>query len=397
MPLEYFMQFINIDPLLFNGIDINNCVYVESPLCNFHWDQYSTGRQMYNREQLAECICAAYDKVANYLGVKPTLQWETEEIVVEPHWFYQNSKLPATEMTFRTKWNNVKEFGQRLLKKQETVALTYEIVGVNDFTSYADFTTTVPADHNVCDIRAFSSGHEISPITLLSYDENTRLASFRIASWNLVKTELYLKRTWGTAQKVTCDMSNFLNEIDVYYDMIDPCKPAVEIIYPESHTCTNNCREKRQPACARIIDACNGYFKIIPQKYDSTGCVIDGSDCCYCSTPVRLRVHYRAGCHAPCNAQCDASCKCRQLLNIVSMLAACCLDSYPFCNCDCMSTNITKYQINTAFVPKDGDRWNIAASIRNELVGGFGTRVGEIEALLMLNQIINSEQFCARE
>jgi hypothetical protein len=394
--LEYFMQFMNIDPLLFNSIDISQCVYTEEGHCNFFWDQYNTGRQMYNREQLAECLCSAYDRVSNYLGVKPTLQWECDEIIIEPHWFYHNASIPVKEMLLRTRWNNIQEFGQRLLKKEETVTLTYETVALNDFFSYADFTTTVPENHNVCDIRAYTGEYEIGPIKLLSYDEDTRIATFRIASWNLVKPELYLKRSWGVMKKVTCQTVNFLTEIDVYYDMVDPCKPAVEIIYAENHKCSGNCKFDTQPGCARLIDSCNGYFTIYPQKYDENGCAVDGSD--YCGgCPYKIKVYYRAGCHKECTNKCDSSCHCKQLLDIVSMLAAGCLDEYPLCHCECMSANITKWQTNTALIPKDGDRWNIAASIRNELIGGFGTKLGEIEALVRLNQIANSEQFCTRE
>lgn len=396
IPLEHFMQFVNIDPLLFNSIDISKCVYVDDKYCNFYWDQYNTGRQMYNREQLAEQICSAYDRVSNYLGVKPSLQWETDELTIDSHWFYNNSSMPIQSMKFRTKWNNIYEFGQRLLKKQETVPLVYEVVAANDFFSYADFTTTVPANHKVCDIRAYSDGYEIAPIKLISYNEDTRVAVFRISSWNLVKTELYLKRRWNETKPVTCKIENFLDEIDVYYDMVDICKPAIEIIYADKHLCTNNCKDSVQPACARLIDACNGYFTIQPQTYNDEGCVIDGTTS-FCALPYKLKVHYRAGCHSDCTNTCDSSCTCRQLLDVVSMLAACGLDSYPLCHCECVSANITAWQVNTALIPKDGDRWNIAASIRNELVGGFGTKVGEIEALLRLNQIANSENFCTRE
>lgn len=394
IPLEYFMQFINIDPLLFNGIDITRCAYVEDSFCNFFWDQYNTGRQMYNREQLAESLCSAYDRVANYLGVKPTLQWITDEIVIEPHWFY-NTSMPIETMKLRTKWNGVKEFGQRLLKKQETATLTYEAVGDNDFPSYAEFSTIVPENHNVCDVRAYSGEYEIAPIQLLSFNTETRVATFRIASWNLVIPALYLKRTWGATNKTSCQLTNFLVTIDVYYDMVDPCKPTVELIYNDRHKCAGSCKNSIQPACANLIDSCNGYFTVRPQSYNDIGCVVDGGS--YCGVPYKLKVHYRAGCHNDCTTTCDSSCHCRQLLDVVSMLAACGLDSYPLCQCECMSANITKWQANTALIPKDGDRWNIAASIRNELVGGFGTKVGEIEALLRLNQIANSEQFCTRE
>ncbi len=398
MPLEYFMEFINIDPLLFNGIDISQCVYIEEGHCNYFWDQFNSGRQMYNREQLADCICSAYDRVANYIGVKPTLQWETDEIVIEPHWFYQNGTMPVEHNLFRTKWNNVKEFGQRLLQFQETVPLNYEMVPANDFTSYAEFTITIPSGLEVCDVRVYSQGFEIAPIKLQSYDDVTRVAIFRIASWNLVKPNLYAKRSWKETQTVTCQLTNFLQEIDVFFDRVDPCKPAVEIIYPSNHSCTRNCKDSRQPACARLIDSCNGYFKIIPQSYDENGCVTNSDNSCgLCTCPYKIKVHYRAGCNADCKLGCDASCKCRQLLEVVSMLAACCLDAYPLCNCECSSGNIQRWQSNTALIPKDGDRWNIAASIRNELVGGFGSKIGEIEALLRLNQIVNSEQFCTRD
>lgn len=397
MPLEYFMDFMGIDPLLFNGINLAPCVWVEDSSCQFYWDQWNSGRQMYNREQLTDCICSAYDKVANYVGTKPTLQWETETIEVDKHWFYRNGNLPIEEILFRTKWNQIKEFGQQLLIYKETVEINYEEVGPDDFTSYAQLTTVVPDDYDVCDIQLQAQGFVIEPYDLVSFDENTRVATIRVASWNLVNPSLYARRSWKQVQTVSCEIENFLTELEVWYDTVDKCKPAIEIIYPDTHYCTQSCKDSTQPACARITDACNGYFKIIPQSYDEDGCVIDGSDCSVCSTPYKIKIHYRAGCHKPCDEKCDSRCHCRQLIEVVSMLAACCMDEYPLCNCGCMAANIIKWQVNTAFMPKNGDRWAIAASIKNEMVGGFGSKIGEIEAMLRLNQLIASENFCTRE
>lgn len=398
MPLEYFMNFMNIDPLLFNGINISPCVWTDESSCQFYWDQWNSGKQMYNREQLADCICSAYDKVANYLGTKPTLQWETETIEIDKHWFYRNGNLPIEEILFRTKWNNVKEFGQQLLEFHETATLTYEVVAADDFTSYAEFTTVVPPDKNVCDIQLHSQGFVIEPYDLIEFNEDSRVATIRVSSWNLVNPSLYARRSWKQPQTVTCDIANFLTEIDVYFDSIDPCKPAIEIIYPDNHECNNSCKDSIQPACARITDACNGYFKIVPQAFDEDGCVIeDEGNCAICSTPYKIKIHYRAGCHKACDSKCNSQCHCRQMIEVVSMLAACCLDEYPLCNCSCMSANILKWQVNTAFVPAKGDRWVVAASIKNEMVSGFGSKIGEIEAMLRLNQLIASENFCTRE
>lgn len=398
MPLEYFMDFMGIDPLLFNGINLSPCVWVEDNSCQFYWDQWNSGRQMYNREQLADCICSAYDKVSNYLGTKPSLQWETDVIEVDKHWFYHHNNLPIEEILFRAKWNNIKEFGQQLLIFEETVTLTYEVVGNDDFTSYAEFTTIVPNDYNVCDIQLQSQGYVIEPYDLIEFDEDSRVATIRVASWNLVNPSLYARRSWKSNQTVTCEIGNFLTELEVWYDMVDKTKPQVEIFYPDNHYCVRNCKDFCQPACTRITDACNGYFKIVPQRYNEEGEIIDNEfNCSLCSTPYKIKIHYRAGCAKPCDAKCDSRCYCKQMIEAVSMLAACCLDEYPLCNCGCMAANIIKWQTNTAFVPVKGDRWSIAASIKNEMAYGFGSRIGEIEAMLRLNQLFETENFCTRE
>ena len=399
-PLEYFMDTMNIDPLLFNGIDISQCIYQNDSYCNFFWDQYNSGRQMYNREQLAQCLCSAFDRVSQYIGVKPVLTWECDTIEVPNNWF-TNSQLGVnvSNLMLRTNWNMVKDFGQRLLTKLETTNLTYNAVGDDNFSEEATFTITLPESLETCDIKAYftDTDFEIEPIYLVSFDEETREAIYKINSWNLLNPDLYIKRSWKNNVPYSCDISNFVTEIDVYSETIDICKPQAMIIYKDSHTCTNACTDNEQPACVRLIDNCNGYFGITPQKYNDEGCVINGYDCNICSIPYKVKVWYRAGCFKPCNEKCDSYCYCRNLIDTVSILAACCLDEYPNCECACMSMTIQKWQAQTSLIPKTGDRWNLPASIRNELGSGFGTKVGEIEVILRLNQMLASENLCTRE
>lgn len=401
IPLEWFARFINIDPLLFNGIDISHCApYDYRPLCNFYWGQWNQGKEMYNREQLAECICSAYERVSNYLGVRPTLQWECEEIELQANWFTQQPPGTYIEnMTFKTKWSHVKEFGQRKLAYIQTVTLEYMFSGDDQFSEEAFFTIVVPDDIDVCDIHAYFQGgtYEIEPIELISYDECSREAKFRIDSWNLVRPELYIRRSWKEECPVKCTLDNFVTQIDVYSDSPDLCKPQVEILYPENHSCKKSCRDNVQPACVRIIDHCNGYFKIVPQTFDENGCVTEGQPCACCGCPYKIRIWYRAGCSSDCKGNCKTDCYCKELINAVNLLATVCLDEYPNCECGCISQNIQKWQVQTSLIPKNGDRWNLPASLRNEMATGFGTKVGEIEALLRLNQILASEQFCSRE
>lgn len=398
IPLEYFAQTMGIDPLVFNSIDLNQCVYMEQHHCDFYWDQYPTGRNMYNREQLAECLCSAYDKVSNYLGVKPTLQWECDTIDLQNHWFHNNPPgRPIEEMVFRTKWNMVKEFGQKQDTFIDTVSIDYEIHP--EFPSYATFSVVVPDGIDVCDIKAYfkNTRYEVEPIELEHYDEETREAQFVVDSWLLALPSKYMKRSWNGECKISCNLDNFAKTLDVFAEHVSDCLPQVELIYPEGHSCSNNCRDCKQPACVRVIDSCNGYFKIVPQTYDENGCVTDNSTCPLCTQPYKMKVWYRAGCHKHCTDNCDSYCYCHQLIETVNILAACCLDEYPDCDCGCVSRNITKWQAQTALISKNNDRWSIPASIRNEMSGGFGTKYGEIEALLRLNQLISSEQFCNRE
>lgn len=394
--LNGFAEFANIDPLLFNCIDISSCVHNYQANCEHFWTQWKS-REMYNQEDLAECLCFAYERVKQFTGISPTLEWQCEEIEIESNWFTNVPPgIHIANMTFRTDYGMIKEFGQRLFEKLDTVDLIYVDNDGDTFNEEAVLRYTVPDDVPICDLKIYHTGtdYEICPIEIVLFEEKSRVIEIKIDAWNLIKPEKYMTRSWLPIRGfIACDEENFVLDVDIYKDTVDPCKPQIEIIYPDNHQCGNSCRDNIQPACVRLIDKCNGYFQIVPQKFDCDGCVIEGDPCNMCACPYKIKIHYRAGCHSDtCTGQCDDNCRCKMLHRAVYMLASVCLPSYS-CNCECMDGEIQQWQQNTSLVSTDSKaRWNIPASLKNNIQ--LGLTWGELSAQMLLDQI--GEEFCCR-
>lgn len=390
-----FYIFFNGDPIAFNGMYLS-CISLPASICGDEdiWEQHE---MPLSREKLAQLVLQAENDVASVLGTFVKPKWVTEEIEVPTSW-HGRTKLgiPLADITFKTKHRYIRRFGQQDLKKiVEAVALTYVDRDGDGYDEVATFSFTLPEDSNLCDIKLYfpNTTYEIGTANVISYDVETRVANYEIDSWLLVKPELYINRKFAKTETAidACDSDNFVLTIDIWEDALDTCKPAVEFVYDE-HTCTTNCRENRQPGCAKILDKCEGKFKVSAQRYDDDGCVADGVTCAVCSVPKKIIVHYQAGCHSDSclPGQCDTDCFCNELEWIVFKLAASNLP-YPTCDCGCIQSVLRTMQQETSLVVKREERvLNYPGWMKNEAI--FGTSVGKIEAAIDLLRV--AEKFC---
>lgn len=391
-----FYKFFYGDPLSFNGL-YPNCVPSQPTLCGDDdiWTQYDFGL---SRDILAKLVLQAENNVASALGTFVKPKWVREEIEIPANWFNPSQRgKPINQMIFTTKYSYIKRFGQQSLSKiLDGVEITYQDDDNDSFFETALSIFTLPENSNLCDLKFYfhNTRHEIGKPNLISYDEDTREVILSFDIWLLVKPELYINRTFRKTDSAidACDIDNFITEFDVWEDTVDTCKPSVEFIYDETHSCSTGCKENKQPGCAISVDACEGRFKVNPQSYDEDGCVIDGKYCGICSIPKKIVVYYQAGCHSnSCGiGDCDTECFCTELEWIVFKLAA---SYFPVANCDCpcFSNVLKAMQQETSLIIKTEERiYNYPSWVRNEAI--FGTAVGQIEAALDLLRI--QEKFC---
>lgn len=384
--LNNFYKFMNADPLSFNGMYLS-CLPTTNTLCGDEdiWSQYE---MPLSREKLAELVKIAEFEVEDALGTPVSPKWIKEEINIPKAWFNEQTSIPLSKLIFKTKKHNIIRFGQQRLEKIiSSVEITYKDLDEDGFNESAEITFQLPEDEQLSDIKLYfyDTNYEITGFIITSYDEDSRQVIVNIDSWLLVKPELYFKRFFnntGTAIDA-CNSDNFVEFIDIWVDSVDICKPSIEFVYNEFHQCNGSCQENKQPGCAVVVDKCVGTFKVNLQSYDEeTGCVIDKT-VSMCSKPNKIIVYYQAGCY-------DNDALCSQLEDIVFKLVAA-RYPYPNCDCKCVQSVLQSLAQNTSLYVKDEKiLYRYPSSVM--VNANFGTAVGEIEASIGINRLL--EEFC---
>ena len=389
--IDDFATWAGLDPLYFSGLDITACGLEDNSICNLFWSQYSRQGWAYSRETLAQNIFEAENKIHEQLEtfVKPT--WVLGEEIEIADFFDRklSGNIGLENMTFKTKNKMINHFGRRESVLHDTPVIVYSDDDTDGYEESARVTVTYTTVPDLCDVKFYFTGHngdskwEICPVSLESYDSTTGVTVYHINSWQLIDPSNYLNSRFGNQKAINaCDTSLRVLDLEVRIESVDVCTAQVEVVYQDNWECTSNCTETTIPACATIVDSCNGYFQIKLQSYDSvSGCVIDTSSCvASCSKPIKLRVWYNAGCK-PSVCDTNGMNECLQLYSAVFKLAASQLDVR---NCDCACTNalVSKWAEETSLTVPNGAKWNIPFTSR---LNPFGTTLGQIDAYLTIS------------
>ena len=388
--LNNFYKFLNSDPLTFNGMYLS-CIDTGDSLCG-DGDIWSHYNMPLSREKLSQLVLTAELEVEEFLGTPVKARWIKEEIEIPTTWFNNNLSIPITEMTFKTSKRFIKRFGQQRLEKIiSNVEITYIDLDEDGFNESAEITFELPENEELCDVRLYflDTEYELRGFTIKSYDEDSRDVVITIDSWLLIKPNLYLKRDFlrNSPALDGCNQENYVEFLDVWVDAVDTCKPSIEFVFNESHNCNGSCVDSKQPGCARIINSCEGTFKVNTQAYDENDCVTDGSFS-ICGRPKKIIVYYQAGCFST-DCQ-DEYSICKVIEDIVFKITAA-RYPYPTCDCKCIQSVLKTMAQQTSFIIKnEGIIYRYNSKVMENAV--FGTAVGEIEASMQLYRIM--ESFC---
>jgi len=395
--LNNFYRFINSDPLSFNGIYLS-CVNDSNTLCGEDeiWDSHQFPL---SREKLAEITQRVEAEVSNILGTHVKPKWVREEIDVPANWFNNKTHKRIEDIIFRTHNTFIKRAGQQRLERVvESVEITYSDSDGDGFNEQAVINFTLPENENLCDVKLFfqDSQNEITGFNIVSFDTNTREVRITIDAWLLIKPELYINRTFIKNSPAIdgCDSNNFVEFIDIWINGIDPCKPSIELVIDESHTCNGSCTDSIQPACMKIQNKCEGTFTIIPQAYDEEdGCVTNKTNT-LCGRIVKIIAYYEVGCFSTnCDGLCNDDCFCSDLEDIIFKIVAA-RYPYPTCDCKCIQSVLKTYSQQTSLIVKsEGRTFRYNDRYMDNAI--LGTTVGEIEAAIALLNI--REKFCSYE
>lgn len=412
--LNSYMEFLQLSPLSFNNLDVQNCVvdYVEQ--CkNFNQFPYNDSNFI-SREQIATQIALAKQRVENELGFPIVPTYITNEELPIPAFFDTTYSLypDLRRLKFLTKNKNILDFGQRRLTSLGLSPLTGVDTDGDGINEYYDTTYVVPLivgvtdTIDICKLKAYYPTHVDDPIydvrfSVQSFNPLTRTVVVRFHFYDLIQ-EQYIWTTGFSRVRSTslCNNDITITQIAFAYEDISPCLPDITVHYFQqqsnglfcSGNCEGDCTEITVPACGKILDSCMSMFSLTPMMYDNTGCVVEGN-MCICGRPAKIKVNYLAGSYLQHQAsqgdtylftsmynsgQCGRNYN-HQLIEAVFMLATANLQ-IALCNCGCLLPKIQQLQQDYAYRDKSSS-WS---KPYRQLDNPFGTKEGEFKAYQLI-------------
>jgi len=424
MCIDAWMQYFSVNPLSFNNIEIQTCVpdfYVES--CSNYWQQWQYETTTFSKEQLGFYLETAEQQIENYLGsfVKPT--WVCQEEHVLPYNYKRNKGHPHDfyNIQFQTNWKNVMAFGQPMQTLLGNFPITYVDQDLDGFQETAIVTFNLTTALNLECPNTFklyfagqngNSHYEICNYRTFEYDNTTLIGTITFDAWILLDPALYTVKSFIRGRAIDgCNVNNFVNSIDIYFESINTCLPMAELVWSKSRYSSTeigfescyicgancNCSEYRRPACVKVLDYCKGIFNVEIQKYDDeTGCVIPGScRCVPCKPPDAIRINYLSGCHVCDHTNNNNLCNrgiCSQLIKPIIMLS---ISNMPNtdCSCKCVETQLKYWGEDVSYKSMGGGSYNYPLSLLQNTINGIPKR-GAIEATMMLENFKNNNSAC---
>ena len=396
--LDRFAEIIGIHPLAFNNLSITNCVEDWVTPCE-NWSQVSW-QSVWNIEQLAAFIKSAEIQIESYLGMFVAPTYTFEEIIEVPYFYRrEEGKLRLEDLKFQTKWKNIINFGKSKSTYLGEGSVTYTDEDLDGFKETAtiklitaiEVTDLCAIELNVCGTENCNS---FCPIRSSSFDSLTSELTVVVDSWLLKKPNLNKIGFKPNAKYIDgCDINNFLNCVGIYYTTKDSCATDVEVVWNKKDDCKSGiCEEIVIPACAFVIDKCNGIFKIQPTQFNSTThCPELLEDKCKLPhfPPDFIRINYNSGCLNIENSTDCSICKvCDKLERAIAMLAASMLPAL-WCNCGCSGDLLRYYQTDVSIKVQGLPSYSLPFEVLNN---PFGTKLGAIEAFKIVDSIL--EEIC---
>lgn len=377
-----FADWMQINPLSFNNIDLSNCLEDYDSVCKF-WNQYVYNNSAFiSRESLAQALKIAEGIVESQIEtfVKPTFVTNEEHSIP----LYFNKSITAIQniksLYFVTNYKNIISFGQRRnidIGLQEINRSDEDADGIEETVTVI---ISLPEANMQNGIHIYHPDHINDSryeyrYTILNYDADDFVLTIKINFYETLLLEHIFTTQFGKIFAIDGCIEDtlFVDSVYAVFSDVSDCLPHGEIVYVDS-TCKENCEEKTIAFCTKIVDKAQGIFQIIPQNVDEeTGCLIENSLPCITGKPVRIRVNYYSGTNDDLIQQ--------AVFNLTAAMLALYL-----CDCDCLSPILHYLQQDTAIKTKDNSFQYPFDIMSNP----FGTRIGQIEAWKLIQKYLDT-------
>lgn len=399
LSLDDYARIMGLDPLHFNqGVSQLR----PAPSCPQTWYQYTwQNPSIVSREHLSEVIAEAERDIADTIGYWPTPVWLGGESGEEHS--YPRPKAPGAfgmGSDIYLRWKSIRlnrgyfiEGGQRgttLLGEETWTGLDLDNDG---FDESAEFTLTVDADLDPCEVKAYFKEYSVADAdnsrtdpTSSGADEAWEVRPIQVSldgttltvitkSWNLFRPQLW--EELAPDEPIDADQAaSYVDEL-VFYRVYNDPETQVELVWrgdlARSVPSSTACGEATQAGCLNAKDRRNSLVIPRPGTYNADTGSFTSSSLTESVEPDLVRVWYRAGWTPERPRTCQVLSD--YWAKIIAMLATARLE-YSLCDCSGVEELSGYWHQDAAEMTREKS-FNATQA---ELANPFGQRVGEVLA-----------------
>lgn len=391
--LQTVINMFGIDPLKFNCL-YPLCIDYHESGCEEYWTQHFEHGNLISREELAMELYMAELEVASFLGQFPFPTYVCDEHIEIDSCYRDRHSMGVNleDYTFATKWKCVQDYG--VFENTILGSATVEYVdqdgdGLHELAEVTFDYSSVTYDFNVDELMLTFIGFDryndvVCPILSVVDNTATSTITFYVDSWNLVRPELYLSRSFQEYTALdACDLDNYVTELNVCAKL-KTCAPDGWVVYDEPGCTSHTCDEVKYPFCVRPVNKSLGLFKITLGDVDEDGCFVDGNSCPPCGLPKRIEINYISSCNNCLQTKKDIS-FCNIVERAIIYIAVSRLPR-SLCECGCSTQHLEELKFDTAISYDNSSvKFNYPYNMWSQ--SPFGTKVGELTAYKLLTSI----------
>ena len=301
IPLHRLAVNIGVDPYHFSQIYTGQRPM--HPDCPDDWYQYSWQADgKLSREGLALALRQAEDQLNEFLGWSPLPMWHEEEVQ-----FMANARVERQSnynalgrpKSVAARWGYVLETGRRQATLVDTPATVITDEDGDGYTETVTITFATTAT-DAQELKVFYPGKggsrefEIRPLSSLSISAG--IATITFPKYLIPLEALIIIPSTDDDPHIMIDGdddTNFLTEVDVYWERPDPSQQITFTYSPADVCSTTVCEGSTETGCLFIKDSRLGILAYTRADWDADTEAYSAA--CFTSMPAKATVYYRAG------------------------------------------------------------------------------------------------------
>lgn len=300
LPLDRFTRLVSYSPMLFNQVyvttdELQPVTACSDPILQYTWQPKGGGRP--GREEIAEAIAQAEERITQVLGFTPLPQWVVDDRVIPPRPAPGAWRTAISPWLFSVRTSN-KYVIQGGVEAWSAISLARAVTYSDEDGDGYKETATVSVPTTVTDadeIEVFYPGESHDPaweIRPIRVTLSGGTATIKFERHQAVMPDL-LEALNAEGVDGTVDAS-FLTTVDVYRHYNDPSTMAV-VEWQPSICDEAQCQVEADTGCFAQLNERNGIVAVHAATWDSDDSQWEHRCCSWWRPPTSVRLWYRAG------------------------------------------------------------------------------------------------------